>query len=595
MGDSMFESLKKFNGACFIVCMFLVSSILLPSVSGNIQGTESWADDLWWDNGNQLTIGSELNNGAEFTPNSDSTPRSVDARARLIDLNNWTELYGNNLNHGYTTATVPKIANSIWDRRMRDDNENPVPVYSSPVVQNNQVFIGAGNMKLYSLDKFTGAINWEVSTEDMPGTQAGGAIDSTPLVANDRVYVGCDDKYLYCFDATPDDNSDGKIDASDTDEGFNDALIAKYDLIWYFETNGSIKSSPKLSGNTVIIGCYDNHPVPARLFALDATNGNLIWNYTAPLKTKFHSTPAIENNIVYVGLEIESGSGYPSVYAFDLDGLSDGNDGWTGEARTGNKDGDIIWNFTTNSGVDSSIVIAGNKLLFGSLDPTGLVFALNKNTGAQLWNTTTGNPIYAGGAVDLANNAFYVGSDNGKLFAINLSNGNKFWSYSVGAGIKSTPIVANNKVLFGSNDNYFYALKSTTAAIPSDQRFLWNLWTDGSVDATAAAIEGIVYVGSESGYVYGFSNPDLAVEFGSLKLSERDIYEGETIDISARVFNNGSMRLSAKTNFFLHIQGSGRAVEQVLISSHDVDLAIGEDIILHFIPKQRFLYATGHW
>ncbi|MCK5562251.1 MAG: PQQ-binding-like beta-propeller repeat protein, partial [Thermoplasmata archaeon] len=205
------------------------------------------------------------------------------------------------------------------------------------------------------------------------------------------------------------------------------------------------------------------------------------------------------------------------------------------------------------------------------------------NTGAELWNTTTGNPIYAGGAVDLANNAFYIGSDNGKLFAINLSNGNKFWSYSVGAGIKSTPIVANNKVLFGSNDGYFYALKSTTTALSSEQRLLWSYWTDGSVDATAAAIEGIVYIGSESGYVYGFSNPDLAMEFGSLKLSERDIYEGETIDISAKVFNNGSMRLSAKTNFFLYLtfHSSGMPVEEILISSHDVDLDIDEEVILH--------------
>jgi outer membrane protein assembly factor BamB len=565
MGDKAFRIKNKFIATLFVVFILLSSSMILATVSG---------------------LNNDQRNGSITDANYKTSTFTIDSSRdpRLVDAKNWTEFHGDNNNQGYSAVRVPLIGHILWRKLFKEDND-PTMIYSSPVILNEQIYIGTNNHFFYSLDKFTGEINWQVSTDDLPGSQSGGSIVSTATIMNDRIYFGCDDTYIYCFDATPDDNGDGNITATE-DEGVSDVVDATYDLLWFFKTDGAVKSSPKVVGNTVVIGSFENRPVRAKLYALDAATGALKWNFTAPKNSSFYSTPAIENDMVYIGLETEYGSTSHTVYAFDLNGFMDAaeNDGWNGESKTGNKDADIIWNITTDGGVDSSITIAGNKLLFGALDSNGTFYAINKNTGAEIWNRTTGGQIFSSPAVDIANNVVYIGSDSDKLFALNLSNGNIFWSYIVGADIQSTPVIADDVVLFGSVDGHFYAVKGTTANIPSSQRFLWKHWTDGSVDSSAAVVEGMAFVASESGYIYAFMNPDMAVKFGSLKVSERYPFEGESLDMEAEVYNNGSIELSASANFYFHLtisQSGKRLVTEELISSHPVKLDIDESMIVY--------------
>jgi PQQ-like domain len=48
------------------------------------------------------------------------------------------------------------------------------------------------------------------------------------------------------------------------------------------------------------------------------------------------------------------------------------------------------------------------------------VYALDANTGAELWSYTTGGAVYSSPAV--ANGMVYIGSDDGKLYCFGLTD-----------------------------------------------------------------------------------------------------------------------------------------------------------------------------
>ncbi|MEM4258301.1 MAG: PQQ-binding-like beta-propeller repeat protein [Candidatus Thermoplasmatota archaeon] len=115
---------------------------------------------------------------------------------------------------------------------------------------------------------------WSYQTENIK-------ITSSPAISNDRVYIASQDSKIYCFDATPDDNNDGIIDALDIDEGINDPdpiPSTKYDMIWSYTTGGAIVSSPALFTNQVFIPANDK-----KLYCLNAETGILIWEKTLPV------------------------------------------------------------------------------------------------------------------------------------------------------------------------------------------------------------------------------------------------------------------------------------------------------------------------
>src|SRR5271169_1500580 len=98
-------------------------------------------------------------------------------------------------------------------------------------------------------------------------------------------------------------------------------------LIWNFTTGGGF-SSPTVENGVVYVGSRDN-----KIYALNATKGNQLWNYTTG--NQIVSSPTIVNKVVYVGSRDDN------VYALN--------------ATNGAK----IWSYTTGGGVDSSPAVFG--------------------------------------------------------------------------------------------------------------------------------------------------------------------------------------------------------------------------------------------
>ena len=208
-------------------------------------------------------------------------------------------------------------------------------------------------------------------------------------------------------------------------------------------------SSPLQASSTDIVyaGSQDQN-----LYAVDAQNGNLIWNYTTggPIVT----SPAVENGKVYVGSE----DGY--VYCLDA------------------ANGAFIWRTFIDSNqsftfgdlvLKSSPVVSNGMVYIGSLD--GNLYALNADTGAIVWKTAAKGPIESSPA--FADGAVYFTAQepsSGMLYKLDATSGNVIWNLTLpyqysfigGTEMLGSPSVAAGMVFASSNWGAYYAVNTTT-------------------------------------------------------------------------------------------------------------------------------------
>src|SRR5262249_40182010 len=84
--------------------------------------------------------------------------------------------------------------------------------------------------------------------------------------------------------------------------------------------------------------------------------------------------------------------------------------------------------FPTGNRIVASPVIQGGLIYFGSDD--GNVYAVDSETGRQVWKTKTRGPVSATPAV--VNGMLYVGSYDGNFYALNSETGELKWKFATG-------------------------------------------------------------------------------------------------------------------------------------------------------------------
>ena len=119
-------------------------------------------------------------------------------------------------------------------------------------------------------------------------------------------------------------------------------------------------SSPTVANGIVYVGSDDHN-----VYALDANTGTKMWNYTTG--SIVDSSPAVSNGIVYVG-ELGSTTSTPSM---PLPGRRCG---------------------ATRPELRVFLPAVANGIVYVGSDDHN-VYALNANTGAKMWNYTTGGPL----------------------------------------------------------------------------------------------------------------------------------------------------------------------------------------------------------
>jgi len=257
---------------------------------------------------------------------------------------------------------------------------------------------------------------------------------------------------------------------------------------------------------TLYVGTMDG-----RVAAVDIEAGRQIWD--VPLETEqpsgggfgctpvatspaIYGTPALAEELVYVGSYIPVNRAHGRIYAFTL-----GRDEpkWV-YPRQGSLDGPIIGGIVSEQG----------KVYFGTDSANGVVYALNAADGFKEWEFSTGDKIWSTPAVE--GDTLYIGSFDNKLYAIDINNGSKKWEFETEGAIASTPVVSGNTVYIGSFDRNFYALNT------ADGSLKWTFLAENWFWAKPVIHNGYIYAANLDGKVYvldaGSGNKQLEFDLG---------------------------------------------------------------------------------
>lgn len=170
----------------------------------------------------------------------------------------------------------------------------------------------------------------------------------------------------------------------------------------------------------------------------------------------------------------------------------------------------VAWKFHTDGRVISTPAVDAQTVYVGSTD--GRVYAIDRTTGAERWRFQSRGPVSSSPAV--REGLVYITSLDGNFYAIDTESGKERWHFTTqgerrftAPGIHgaiprtermpdpfdvflSSPVIAGNRVVFGSGDQHIYALDATTGAK------VWAFKTNDVVHASPAVSDGVVYIGS---------------------------------------------------------------------------------------------------
>jgi len=238
-------------------------------------------------------------------------------------------------------------------------------------------------------------------------------------------------------------------------------------LVWDSNIDNNGHSSPAVVNDVVYIGGYGGN-----IYALNTTNGNIIWNRTAGVNVGW-SSPAVVGGIVYLG------SNDNNFYALDT------------------KNGNHLWKFNTNGWAMYSPAVANGVVYTSSSD--GNIYALNAATGIKLWNFST-IAINGESPPAVSKGLVYFDSVDQNIYALNAAFGTKVWNFTDANGTGSPPIVVNG-IVISARPSGLYALNAINGAV------IWNYSNPNVTFGSDPIVDnGNLYFGSGDGQVYALGS-----------------------------------------------------------------------------------------
>ncbi|MDF2545138.1 MAG: hypothetical protein K0R93_36 [Anaerosolibacter sp.] len=375
---------------------------------------------------------------------------------------------GNNQHTGvYETEGVKNFQKLKWKYKTGGS------INSAPIVDEDKVYIGSDDDRLYALNIETGKEFWSFKTN--------GDIRSTPCIYGKMLFFSSEDGNMYALNKETGKKmwhaASGK---RITKNQLNDVVIG---------------ASPAAENDTVFFGSYDGH-----MYALDIKTGALKWKFKTEASVR--SSPALYKGKVYFG----SFDGH--MYCVDA------------------KAGNLEWKYQIpphpNSPVweiQSSPMIYDDIVYFGGIDHT--IYALDSRTGKERWaKYFADQPIYS--TIAYKEGILFhgtIGWHNPRVCAVDL-DGNIKWKFQnrdrtirdsagnlyIGSWIHNqqrffpSPVIAGDLLYIGCWDKNLYALDIHTGEMK------WKFTAEGPIGSSAAVRDGIVYVGSYDGHLYALSD-----------------------------------------------------------------------------------------
>lgn len=335
--------------------------------------------------------------------------------------------------------------------------ETHAPIFSSPAVVGERVYLSTGDARVLALDAASGDLLWE--------HQVTAPVNSSPAVAGNLVYVGL---------------RDGRVLALSKETGVKR---------WEFKTGELVYSSPAVYQGVLYIGSGDG-----RLYALDAMTGEERWSYLTG--GRITSGPAVNQEVTAFVSQDR--------YLYLIDNA-------TGKRRLDFPTSPVDGSPTFNQGL---VFVADKNGVVRAIDWRKREFPFEKvarrvRTQLFLWGLANTPPRHKGlvwrfreagesfvSTPVVANNRVYVGSNSGTLFALEQSTGEQVWRFSAESGITTSPSVAGQTVFVGDAQGILYSINAITGDLQ------WQFVADSPISSAPVIANDMLYVASKGGTLY---------------------------------------------------------------------------------------------
>lgn len=257
---------------------------------------------------------------------------------------------------------------------------------------------------------------------------------------------------------------------------------------------------------------------------------------------------------------------------------------WTRQSKyTGNQAATVIWQFSTNSSVDSSPVIGSDgTIYFGSGDKS--IYAVNSN-GSKMWEYKTNKYIDSSAAIG-ADGTVYIGgrglNNDSAIFALN-TEGSLKWEFPYTGNINTSPSLS------GDGTIYFTTQEGKLYALNQDGSVKWQFAVETETQihsSPAIATDGTIYFGCYNGKLYAI-NPD-----GSEKW--QTAVGGAIFDSSPTIASDGTIYIGAYDKKLHAINPDGSLKWDYLTGgSICTTAAVGKDGTIYFGSDDKYLYALN--
>lgn len=361
------------------------------------------------------------------------------------------------------------VTDSVWEYPTLDE------VTSSPAVASDgTIYFGAGSSektdnRVYAVTS-SGALKWRFATGDP------GIIGASPAIGPDgTVYIGSMDKSLYALNgstgakrwsyaatsalyAAPAIAADGTVYFRDDDYLY--ALTSAGALKWQYPINSTggegTYCSPVIAPNgTIYVG-----NTGGKLYALTdgGTSATKKWEFTA--NSDIFTSPALAaDGTLYFGT-VASSPTTPGVFYALTPSASGATLKWSFPlpAFTSAIDGQ-------GNGVSSSPALAPDgTIYFAAYDHK--LYALNPANGATKWSYPLGDEVRASSPAIAADGTVYIGVYDGFVYAVT-ADGTLRRKYPTAKTVRSSPVIAGNRLYFGSADAKLHAFDLGQSAATS--------------------------------------------------------------------------------------------------------------------------------
>jgi outer membrane protein assembly factor BamB len=194
-----------------------------------------------------------------------------------------------------------------------------------------------------------------------------------------------------------------------------------------------------------------------------------------------------------------------------------------GLAKLKRSNGEVVWSVDLEGAVKGSIALEG-EVVFASADE--YFYAIDKNTGEDLWGKDITHPIEATPAI---HNGNVIISDITKgVYSFAINSGKQNWFYPITNGSSGTFLIHKNKLFIGDNDGAIHSID------PTNGQEIWifsQTCTDPfscpSIQTSLVMSQDKIFFGNDAGIMFSLSlDGKLLWQY---KHSERVYYESAAI------------------------------------------------------------------